>query len=89
MPFRLNEFRAKVQFLTCAEMPSLIYKAAQKTNVQSNTVYLQRAVAAALARDLDLDYDELIAKMPPSRTTNGSFNDHRHVGPANTIESVR
>lgn len=89
MPFRLNEFRAKIQFVTSAEMPSLIYKACRATNTPSNTVYCQRAVARALATDLGLDYDELIAKMPPSRPTNAEFNGHRQVGPGNTYESVK
>lgn len=89
MPFRLNEFRGKVQFVTSAEMPSLIFKACKVTNTRSNTVYCQRAVARALATDLGLDYDELIAKMPPSRTTNTDFTGHRQVGPGNTYESVK
>lgn len=89
MPFRLTEFNAKIQFLTSAEMPSLVHKACKVTGMPSNTVYVQHAVAAALARDLGLDYDELIAKLPPSRSANGKFNGHRNIGPANTNESVK
>ena len=33
MPFRLDEFRAKVQFVTSADMPALVYDACVKTGV--------------------------------------------------------
>lgn len=67
MPFRLNEFRAKIQFTTSAEMPSLVYQACLKTGAVSNTVYIQHAVIDALARDLDLDPDELRSHLPEPR----------------------
>lgn len=89
MPFRLNEHRAKIQFLASARIPSLIYRASVLTGAKSNTVYIQRAICAALARDLDLDEDELLAEQPPSRGRQGEFTDHRVTGPGNTIESVR
>jgi hypothetical protein len=89
MPYRLNEHRAKVQFLASARIPSLLYRASVATGLPSNTVYVQRAVCEALARDLDLDLDELIAEQPPSRGRQGEFRDHRLTGPGNTIESVR
>lgn len=73
MPHRLNEFRAKIQFVTAAEMPSLIRKAANKTGEPSSTTYIQRALCRALARDLGLDYEVLIGKQPPPR------------GPASTL----
>jgi hypothetical protein len=67
MPFRLNEFTAKVQFTTSARTPNLIYKACLKTGTVSNTAYVQRAVAEALARDLDIDLQELLDELPPNR----------------------
>lgn len=72
MPYRLNpekygEFRAKVQFTTFARMPRLIYLACKKTNTLSNTVYIQRAVCEALARDLDIPLEDLLAECPRSR----------------------
>lgn len=108
MPFRLAdqgfEFRAKVQFTTSAEMPFLVYEACKKIGCPSNTVYYQWATCAALARDLGLDHDELLANLPPPRGPAGHlFNPHEvnHamsryekgrpplIGPANTIEEVR
>jgi hypothetical protein len=67
MPFRLNEFRAKIQFVTSSRMPSLIYKAVIKTGKVSNTVYIQHAVCEALSRDLGIPLDELLAELPPCR----------------------
>lgn len=65
MPFRLeDEFRAKVQFVTSAQMPMLVYEACLATGTVSNTVYYQHAVCEALARDLGLDYDDLVANLP-------------------------
>lgn len=67
MPYRLNEFRAKVQFTTSAAMPSMIYKACLRTGIVSNTVYCQIALAEALARDLGIDLDEILADLPEPR----------------------
>lgn len=67
MPYRLNEFRAKVQFVTYAEMPSQIYEAARATGCVSNTVYIQHVLVEALARDLGLDQAELLARLPEPR----------------------
>jgi len=102
MPFRLDEFRAKVQFTTSADMPMLVYDACLKTGVPSNTVYYQLATCAALARDLGLDYDELVAALPPPRGPAGHLFDPGQtnhtmsrfwksvaIGPANTNEEVR
>lgn len=65
MPFRLNDSRAKIQFVTSAETPYLVYQACLVTGLPSNTAYLQRAVAEALARDLDMSLADLIADLPP------------------------
>lgn len=67
MPYRLNEFRAKIQFVTSAQMPSLIHRACVRTGKPSNTVYIQHAVCEALARDLDLPLDDLLAALPPPK----------------------
>lgn len=67
MPYRLNEFRAKIQFMTSARMPSLIYKACIRTGTASNTAYIQRAVCEAVARDLKMPLEELLAEQPPNR----------------------
>lgn len=95
MPFRLDEHRAKIAFVTSARTPSLIYRACQKTGLPSNTAYLQRAVAEALSRDLDIPLDELLAELPPLRGSSLMlFGDDRRivtprVGPANTVETVQ
>jgi len=101
-PFRLDEFRAKVQFTTSAEMPMLVYRACLETGVPSNTVYYQLATCAALARDLGVDFDDLVAALPAPRGPSGHLYDPtvpNHplsrfwrsvaIGPANTVEEVR
>lgn len=68
MPFRLNGFdRSKIQFTTGSWMPSMIYQACLATGTVSGTVYCQRAVCEALARDLGLDLDTLLADLPAPR----------------------
>jgi hypothetical protein len=95
MPYRLNEHRAKIQFLTSARMPSLIYKACVRTGIPSNTAYIQHAVCEALARDLDIPLDDLLAELPPNRTSASHlFGENRRpmprrVGPGNTLEEVK
>lgn len=63
MPFRLGPGRTKIQFLTSAEMPSLIFRAREAAGI-SQTRYVQLAVCRQLARDLGLDYDELVSHLP-------------------------
>lgn len=67
MPFRLDEHRAKIQFITSAEMPHMIYKACIKTGTPSNTRYVQEAVCEKLARDLGVPLEELLERLPPAR----------------------
>jgi len=69
LPFRLDEFRAKIQFVTSAQTPNLIYKACVRTNTMSNTRYIQEAVCEKLSRDLDIPLQELLDALPPCRTT--------------------
>lgn len=109
MPFRLNpekygEFRAKIQFVTFARMPRLIYQACLKTGTISNTVYIQRAVCEALARDLEIPLEDLLAECPRSRGPSAHLYDPdrkkrpvsldftggvRRIGPGNTVEEVK
>lgn len=100
-PFRLNEFRTKIQFLAPARMPSLVYKACLATGMVSNTVYIQHAVCEALARDLGMDLQELLDDLPIPRTAANTLRDPTkgvaadqsggvvRIGPGNTIEEVR
>jgi hypothetical protein len=67
VPFRLNEWRAKIQFTTSARMPSDIYHACLATGTVSNTVYCQHALVDALARDLDIDRQILLDALPEPR----------------------
>lgn len=71
MPFRLGKEgfygRAKIQFTTANWMPSKIYEACKATGIISNTVYCQRAICEALARDLQLPLDSLLADLPTPR----------------------
>lgn len=94
MPFRLNEFRTTIRCVTNVEMPSMIYKACLKTDTISNTRYIQVAICEALARDLDIPLEDLLAKLPESRSNAKTLwgDDRKAVpkrtGPANTVESV-
>jgi len=79
VPFRLDpkygEFRAKIQFTTASWMPWQIYQACLATDILSQTAYCQIAVCEKLAKDLDLDLDELLANLPSRRTiSNHLFN---------------
>lgn len=95
MPFRLDEFRTTLRCITNVEMPSMIYRACIKTGTISNTRYIQEAVCAALARDLDIPLEDLLAQLPEPRSNAKTlFGDDRRqaprrTGPANTVESVR
>lgn len=88
MPFRDMDHRSKIQFQAAPETPSQIYEACQVTGHTSITRYVQYAVCAALARDLGLDYETLIAHLPPTRNSSEGLRQHRRIGPANTIEEV-
>lgn len=48
-------------------MPMHIFDAREKRGITSQTRYIQLAVCRALADDLDLDYDELVAELPEWR----------------------
>jgi hypothetical protein len=78
MPFRLNEHRAKIQFLTSASMPMRIYDAREKRGITSQTRYIQLAVCRALADDLGLDYEELVAELPEWRSSIREVRESRH-----------
>lgn len=73
MPFRLGKEkpewanRTKVQFTTASWLPFRVFEACKATGTVSNTVYIQRAVCEALARDLNLPLDSLLSELPEPR----------------------
>lgn len=91
----LGDGATKIQFATSDEMPHLIYRACLRTGTRSNTIYLQLAVCEALARDLDLPYDDLVAHLPPARgRSTNLIPDHRpsradRMRERHVIEEVR
>lgn len=92
MPFRLNEHRAKIQFVTMARMPSLIYKAAKKRGIVSNTRYIQEALCERLAKDLGIPLANLLSELPPPRGAATVLSDRAKVpdrGRDYIVESVR
>ena len=102
MTFRINGkwagVRAKMQFTTSASMPYRVYQACLVTGTVSATVYIQHAVAEALARDLNLDLDEVLAELPEPRGPSAHLWDpDEHgmrrmpvrIGPGNTVEEVK
>lgn len=80
MPFRLNANRAKVAFVTSARMPSLIYRAAAATGKPSNTVYIQHALAEAIARDLGINVEEILNELPEPRAQAAVLSERRYIG---------
>lgn len=94
MPFRINEHRTTIKFITFAQMPSLIYRACLATGVPSNTRYVQEAICEKLARDGIEPVESLKAKLPPCRTNSALlFGEDRkaiktYVGSKN-IEEVQ
>lgn len=92
MPHRLNEFRAKIQFITFAAMPSMIYRACQATGTVSQTRYCQEAVCERLSRDLGVPLDELLVRLPAPRGKAAALLEPSggpRIGPGNTVEEVR
>jgi hypothetical protein len=88
VPFRLDDFRARAQFVTFAEMPSMVYEACQATDTPSLTRYYQEAVCEKLARDLHTPLDDLLAMLPEPRTSAKVLLKPRN-GPFQTVETVR
>ena len=66
-PYRLDDFRAKIQFIAPAAFPSLINRACNEAGVTSQTRYIQLAVCRALSEDLGIDEGILINSLPPTR----------------------
>lgn len=92
MPFRLGDFRAKVQFVTFAQMPSMVYRACVETRTVSLTRYYQEAVCEKLARDGIETIDVLLARLPEPRGKAKTLLEPPggpHIGPANTTETVK
>lgn len=92
MPHRLDRFRSKIQFVSFAAMPSMIYKACLKTQTNSQTRYIQEAVCEKLSRDLDIPLDNLLVMLPPPRARAAMLLPTKgppRIGPANTIEAVK
>lgn len=64
MPYRLNDLRAKMQFIVPNNFPSLVRQATEETGQPSMTRYMQLALCRQLAEDLNLDEAELIRSLP-------------------------
>jgi hypothetical protein len=81
MPFRLDEFKAKIQFVAPANFPVLINRACIEQDVTSQTRYIQLALCRQLAEDLDMDEADLIRSLPPTqgRATNLFGSDRRAI----------
>lgn len=87
MPFRLDEYRAKIQFTTAHWMPHRIYEACKRTGMVSNTVYCQYAICEALSRDLGIPLEDLINDLPAPRGPSAHLYDPAE-GTMNRFESV-
>jgi hypothetical protein len=80
MPFRLNEHRTTIKFVTMARMPSMIYQACRSTSTPSITRYVQEAICMRLAKDIGIPYESLLAELPPCRANTGHLFDGRYDG---------
>lgn len=90
--WRGDPAKGKIQFVTSARMPYLIYQACLRTGHRSISVYCQHALADALARDLDLDREQIVAELPPPRTRSAALMDPASPNSGRTpevIEEVR
>lgn len=68
----------QICFTTSTRMARDIHEACKTTGTQSQTVYIQRAVCDALARDLHLPLDTLLADLPePKRRAATLFGGKR------------
>lgn len=76
--YKGDEYKGKIQFVTSAEMPYLIYRACVEKGFRSITAYCQHAVIDALVRDLGLDRDTLVSRLPVPRTSTMSLMDPSH-----------
>ena len=63
-----NVDRTQIQWMCAVNTPVLIHRACVNTGTLSQTRYIQEAVAARLAEDLGMDYDDLMGQMPPPRS---------------------
>lgn len=91
MPHRLTPFTTKIQWITFAGMPMLIYRACKQTKVVSQTRYVQVAVCEKLSHDLDIPLEDLLARLPDPRGPARALlyrRDGPGIGPANTVEEV-
>lgn len=78
MPFRLNEHRTTIKFITFARMPKMVYEACLSTSTPSNTRYIQEALCMRLAKDMGIPYESLLAELPPCRANSAAlFNGDR------------
>ena len=83
-----QEFRPpSIRVVASNRMPHDIYLACEATGTISASVYIQHAVCEALARDLHLPLDMLLAALPPPKgnaaTLFGVGGHARHGGTKN------
>lgn len=79
MPHRLDAHRVKVQFVTFTKMPYLIYLACLKTETVSQTRYIQEAICARLARDLEMSEADLLDDLPEPRSRAKHLGLHQPI----------
>lgn len=91
-----NVDKTKMQFITSIKMPRMVYKAVVARGMASQSQYIQHAVCEALARDLDLPLDDLLADLPKARGAKsdvfGGLRARKNYYPgsnSNTREDVR
>lgn len=57
----------KLQSYVAMEVPYLVRQAAEKAGMAHSTLWVRDRIARALAEELDdVDYDEVMAAMPPT-----------------------
>ncbi len=80
MPWRMNDQRKRISFLTSVPMPLMIHRAVEVRGYTSNTHYIQMVLAEALAKDLGIPLAEIVDALP-ERRGQGSL-PYLNIGPS-------
>lgn len=81
--------QSMVQFAASTRMPALIRKAATSAGECSSSAWLRKVMAEAVARELGMDVDELVAQQPQCRcSVTTLFGESRQSRPNPAAKGV-
>lgn len=64
MPYKLGTTDTQVQIQCSKNLPVMVYRARQVSGHASNASYIREAIIQAIARDLGVSAEELLAEQP-------------------------